>query len=395
MAPVIQDSNNLPDSNSPDLHLSHPTPAECVKIWTNTSTSWRDSLPLQVYLEESLYLTTVPLAKDNGMTTWILVDRNLPPDERPILCSCESFRKRSLTSDAYGNVEDSIVHGIASVFCPPEYRRRGYAARHMKEMAKVLHTWQLEQSRCVGSILYSDIGKTYYANLGWQPNVENNHIVFPPLNIPKPSIAKELTESDLARFCKKDEEMIRAAMSRPANAQRRLTIVPDLNHMLWHIRKEDFATKYLFGKSPQAKGAIAGVVGMRIWAIWTHRYYARPNSESPNNILYILRVGMEDDPEVNKPFIRVEEGRDYIEKQMRYFKAVIEAAQAQAAEWQLDHVQLWDPSDRIQDLIGLSEMEHSFVEREEESIASGLWYDQDGDVNSPPLWLNNEHYAWL
>jgi hypothetical protein len=38
---------------------------------------------------------------------------------------------------------------------------------------------------------------------------------------------------------------------------------------------------------------------------------------------------------------------------------------------------------------------HQIVEREEEGIASGLWYDEKGRItDNGPLWLNNEYYAW-
>lgn len=114
------EQNHLPDSNSPDLHLSHPTRNECIKIWTNTPVPWKDSLTLPNYLQEFLYLTTVPLARDRGMTTWIQFDKKLPQNHRPIPCSCESFLKQSLMGDADGEVEEVVVYGIASVFCPPE-----------------------------------------------------------------------------------------------------------------------------------------------------------------------------------------------------------------------------------------------------------------------------------
>ncbi|KAI9777813.1 MAG: hypothetical protein M1816_004402 [Peltula sp. TS41687] len=391
------DHNHLPDSNSPDLHLSHPTSDECVKIWTNTSASWKDSLTIPVYLKESLFLTTVPLAKDNGMSTWILVDKNLPPDQRPILCSCESFRKRSLTSDADGNVNDTIVHGIASVFCPPAYRRRGYAARLMKELAKVLHSWQSEQVRCVGSILYSDIGKAYYADLGWHPNPANSHVVFRPSETPKCPLAKEVLADDLSKLCERDESMIRKAMATPAEGVKiRVTIVPDLDHMLWHIGKENFACNYLFGKIPRAKGAIAGPPGSQIWAIWTHRYYGHPDAQSPNNVLYVLRLVIEgDEGASNLPSDEEKElHAAKHSKQLSYLKAVLQAAQAEAAEWRLDHVKLWDPTPLVQDMITQSGIEHLVVEREEDSIASGLWYDENGEGGAAPLWINNEHYAW-
>ena len=85
--------DELLNATSPNLCLANPTFNGCITIWTNTSSSWRDSLTLPMYLKESQYLTIVPLAKDGGMTTWILVDGGLPPDQRPILCSCESFIK--------------------------------------------------------------------------------------------------------------------------------------------------------------------------------------------------------------------------------------------------------------------------------------------------------------
>lgn len=109
---------------------------------------------MPLYTVEALYLTTVPLAKDGGMTMWILVDKNQLLNQRQIFCSCESFRKRSLTSYEMGNVEEGLVHGIASVFCPPQYRGRGYGSRHMKELAKALHGWQSDYDKSIGSVLY-------------------------------------------------------------------------------------------------------------------------------------------------------------------------------------------------------------------------------------------------
>lgn len=173
-------SQPLPDASSLNLHLSHPTDNECLTIWRLSSLAWRDALTLPQYLEESAYLTTVPLAKDGCMTIWILVDETLPPDQRPILSACESFRKRSFLSGPEGELTEGIIHGIASVFTDPTYRRRGYASRLMKELTKELRTWQIKPERCFGSVLYSDIGKEFYAKAGWHPFPNNNHIEFAP-----------------------------------------------------------------------------------------------------------------------------------------------------------------------------------------------------------------------
>ena len=389
--------NNLPDSNSSDLHLTQATPVECVKIWNDTSASWRDSLTTSEYLEEQLFLTSVPLAKNNGMTRWVLAEKNCPQDQRRIFCSCESFIKRSLMTDADGNIEEVVVHGIASVFCPLKYRRRGYAARHMTELAKTLCTWQSDHARVAGSVLYSDIGKNFYAKFGWKPNVTNWHFEFQSKNIPWSPLTKELVEDDLGELCRRDKAIIRAAMTASAdNVKKLVTILPDIDHMLWHIGKEDFATERLFGKRPHAKGAIAGPAGSQVWAIWTHRYYAHPNTESSSNVLYILRLVVEGDYFPNKPPL-TGENNFQTEEQLRqadFLIAVLRCAQAEAAEWKLDYVKLWEPSPWVQDAIKKSSLDHCMVERQEDSIASGLWYDENGGYEAAPVWINNEHYAW-
>jgi len=391
-------SIELPDSLSSDLCLAHPTADECVTIWNNTSASWKDSLTVSLYLKESLFLTTVPLAKDGGMTTWILVDKNLLPDQRTILCSCESFRKRSITSTPNGKVSDAIVHGIASVFCAPELRARGYATRMLRELAKVLHDWQSEHAKCVGSILYSDIGKTYYSNLGWHPNLTNFHVVFQPWKkSDQPlGIAHAIAADSLAELCFRDEAMIRRDLAAPAEGSSlRMTIVPDLDHMLWHIRKEEFVCDLLFGKVPHAIGAIAGPPGSQVWVIWTHRYYEHPDANSTENTLYILRLVIENhNIERNFSSDAAKVLSDNNDETVGYLTAVLQAAQAEATEWGLDQVKLWDPIPAVQELIAQSGIDHSVVEREEESIASGLWYDDNGEASVAPLWINNEHFAW-
>ncbi|KAI0444189.1 hypothetical protein F4803DRAFT_512325 [Xylaria telfairii] len=397
----MESTITLPIAESPNLHLSQPTPEECTKIWTDTAGSWRRSLTIPVYLVESQYLTTVPLAKNGGMTIWVLVDKSLPPNERRVLCSCESFRKRALTSDQRGNIEEGLIHGIASVFCPSEYRGRGYGTRHMKEIAKVLHGWQSEHGKSIGSVLYSDIGKEYYARLGWLPNPRNEHFIFPSVKMEKPALAQLVPESELEALCLRDEVIVRKAMETTSTVRKRVVILPDLDHMLWHIRKADFATNYIFGKKPEAKGAIAGIPGKQVWAVWEHRYYGHPDhphkgEEDDRNVLYILRLVVEGDDTANKPHEgQLPPATDAYAEQSTALKAVLQAAQAEASEWRLSHVQLWEPSPLVQSLIKQSGLDATRVERQESSIASVLWFGEDADtLDEAPTWVNNEQYAW-
>ena len=396
---VVQSiSTPLPDAHSPDIHLSHPTGEECLKIWELSSLAWRDALTLPLYLEESAFLTTVPLARDGGMTIWILVDKNLLPNHRPILCACESFRKRSYISDSQGGLTETIIHGVASVFTDPTYRGRGYASRLMRELAKSLRSWQADKTKCSGSVLYSDIGKDFYARSGWHPFPNNSHIKISPSTTPKQMRAKSLLAGDLDELCQEDEAMIRRKMTRRTeDGKLRLVLVPDLDHMLWHHSKEEFACEKLFGKYPQVKGAIAGEVGNRIWAIWTHRYYGDPDSIASGNTLYILRLVIENDVAANADAPEGKEITCNVEQQdirVNHMKAILQTAQAEAAEWKLSSVHLWDPSSLAQQLIDQTGIQNSKISREDEGIASLLWYGEGSGKEDMLEWVANEKFAW-
>jgi hypothetical protein len=391
----------FPDAESSHLCLGHPTPNEMIAISTDTAEEWQDSLFMSKYLEESQVMANAPLASYGGMTNWILVDDRDDPDARQILSSCETFRKRALLSDIDGGVTHVFVHGVASVFCSSQYRNRGYPKRMMRELAKQLQTWQAGNlRRIIGSILYSDIGKEYYTKLGWQFRTSNMHIEIKPGSSSQTPLSRLLLSSDLPTLCEQDEARLRKTIATSAKALNIpcFAIVPDLNHFGWHFAKEKFACNYLFNRSPQAKGAIAGPTGNQVWVVWTHRYYNNPSTKTSNNILYILRLVMEaDESGVHQPEITRERlPQEKYDEQMRYLEAVIRAAQQEAFEWKLDAIHLWDPSPLVVKMLQHMNVVDRVVERGNSSIASALWYNEDGGVSSDfgPLWLNNEHYAW-
>lgn len=379
----------LPDAQSPDLHLGHPTAGECQTVWKLSSLAWTDALSLPEYLEESAYLTTVPLAKDGVMTNWILTDKNLPPGQRPILCSCETFCKRAFISDRDGNLTEKIVHGVASVFCDPVLRLRGYGSRLMRELAETLRTFKADTTKPIGSVLYSDIGKKFYADLGWHPFPINTHIELDPSAVLKESRATKLLSGDLERLCREDEAMIREELtSTSPDGKTRMMLVPDLDHMLWHHRKEEFVCDKLFGRQPQIKGAVVGQPGNRMWAIWTHRFYGDPESASSENTLYILRLVIESKATASRG------GAEKDDCQVEQMRAILQIAQAEAAEWKLHRVMLWGPTSLVLKLVQQTNIQHRRIERDYEGIASLLWYGEGSGKEDTLEWLGNEKYGW-
>ena len=375
---------DLPDAQDPDLYLTNPTTLELEAISKLSFAEWGDALTLSQYLEESRYLTGVPLARNGGMLSWILTDKSQPLNERPILGSCETFQKRAFVASKACQLSENVVYGIASVFVNPEYRHRGYGKRLMRELAKGIPEWHVGSLRPVGSILYSDIGKRYYTELGWPPFPVNSHFEFHARIGPAAPLTHQLNVQELAQLCHEDETLSRDAMTKQPLDGVRLMIIPDIDHMLWHICKEEFACQKIFGSVPQAKGAISGYKGNRVWATWVHRYYGHPESSPEDNTLYILRFVVEN----QRP------STEQLGLLKQNVENVLLAAQTEAAEWKLPSVKMWHPPPLVQELIKRSGLEFRIVEREKDSIACLRWF-ASGENSIGIEWLASEKYAWV
>jgi GNAT superfamily N-acetyltransferase len=355
---------------------------------------------LKDYLNREAYLTTVPLAKDGGITQWILTVAGLPPDQRPILSSCESLRKHAVVcSGPSGSVVDGTAHGIASVFTDPQFRGRGYASRMMRELGERLRTWQVsEDSSAAGSetartgspkpipghshfsVLYSDIGKSFYAKNGWAP-FASSHLAFAPAPSDQENSRVSLIGyHELAELCAVDERLLRGTLAQRAGETGKtcVALLPSLDAMLWHMMREDFMTKHIFGRTPAVKGAVFGEPGKRVWAVWSRGYYGGLETLE-GNTFYILRFVIEDE---SSPEEYLVEG----------FRSIMQVAQAQAAEWRSQVVQMWNPTPKLQELVKISAVQHEEIHRDSESIASLMWY---GDGATSDLdWVLNEKYGW-
>jgi GNAT superfamily N-acetyltransferase len=386
--------SQLPDSHSQTLHLSHPTASERRSILRSNAAEWRYTLTVEDYVEISMVLADNPEANFAGFTEWILVEGSHNPNQRHILASCETYVKRAWVNDPEGGFKEVIVHGIASVFCDPQYRGRGYAKRMLRELGLVLRTWKTDDhTECVGSVLWSDIGKTYYNTLGWSPGT-NVHLEFPSLRSPAGENVRSrlLRANDLPALCAADSNMIRKTLLRTTEKGGLcMTIIPDHSHMLWHhIREELIWNQVHLHSTPGDKGVIAGQPENRVWAIWAHGLSSTETSSTSQGTLYILRLVVE------RPEVFESRERDLSpserEELVLNMKIVLQSAQAEAAKWKLGSVRLWNPSDFLKELISKAGIEYSEVDREKECIGSLQWYGPDDEENVE--WIGNERYAW-
>ncbi|KAB5532769.1 hypothetical protein GE09DRAFT_376730 [Coniochaeta sp. 2T2.1] len=374
---------------SDSLILTTATPQEREKIWSLHHEQWGGALTHEAYLERESYLRNAPLQRLGGITHWLLTTSTSSSSSspRPILSSCDTYRKRAVSCTPDGTLKEGIAHGIGAVFTDPQYRGKGYASRMLKELGEVLKTWQTEKEggEALFSVLYSDIGKTFYAKSGWEA-FPSGHMAFPPAGegeeketngevVQGKDKAHPIGYHEPAELCAADEELLRKKLPLRARETGRtaVALLPDLDSVLWHLMREDFIAKNVFGKTPAVKGAVYGEKGKRVWGVWTRAYYGEVGT------LHFLRFVLED-----------EDGDE--EENARGVREVVRVAQREAREWKCKEVQSWNPGEKLRAAVRRAGLEVSFVERDAESIASLMWYGEGRTLDVD--WVYNEKFGW-
>ncbi|KAF3032895.1 hypothetical protein E8E11_003544 [Didymella keratinophila] len=386
----------LPNGDSPTLALVHPTEEEQLIQSKLNGAEWRGALSPSAYLRREITLSQQALTKEGGITYWILVDT--APQNNPLgpqsgtrlpLASCETYRKKALVWRD-GKLQEVVSHGVGSVFCGQHLRGRGYAQRMMKELGKTLQTHQTDGKECLFTILYSDIGKKFYAKFSWEP-FPSSHVALPASSaasaVDLPT-ARPLHAEDLPELCKVDEELIRKSLeSRSKGSKTAVALIPDSETIQWHHARETFVGQEVHGKVPKTKGAIVGdEVGKRVWCYWTRVWYNADVSVVKGNTMHILRLVVEDD---------VLGLRNMSEGDSKAIAALLAFAQREAEEWKTEHVEIWSPSPSALAGAQLLDKNAKVIDRDSESIASLLWYpEHEGAAADHVDWIGNEKYGW-
>ncbi|KAI8936334.1 hypothetical protein NX059_006748 [Plenodomus lindquistii] len=404
---------NLNKGDSPTLALVHPTEEEKLIQFKLNGAEWRGALSLEAYLRREALLAKQALTKDDGISYWILVDTSLSnnpldPDSgtRLPLASCESYRKKALVWQD-GKLQEVITHGIGSVFCANHLRKRGYAQRMMQELGKTLKTHQTtNENDCLFSILYSDIGKQFYNQFGWEP-FHSSHFSIPTTtsaDLKGLPVARPLYAEDLAELCDIDVAAVRRSLeSRPKGSNTAVALLPDLDTIRWHHAREDFVGMELHGKSPKVKGAMVTTEeGKRVWCYWTRMWYNSNPAEAKGNTLHILRLVIEDTKSKSSTNGHINghtnghvNGSSVDQSEEAAIAALLAMAQHEAEEWKMEHVEMWAPSPAALAAARRLEPSAEVINRDTESIASLRWYpEHDGPVADRIDWVGNEKYGW-
>ncbi|KAJ5636417.1 uncharacterized protein N7484_009730 [Penicillium longicatenatum] len=386
---MIAANVSLPPGDSPDLILVAATPEERITSIKLNSVAWKGPLDIETYIERENHLFAQNLTRD-GLTCWILVDKSEPEGDRTILSSCETYKKKALLAHG-GSVEDVSTHGIGSVYCRPEFRGKGYAKRMFEELSEKIDTWKMEgeaRGKALFTILFSDIGKSFYAQFGWKPFL-SSHMALPPADEGQSNqngnalATRDLYAEDVEKsICNKSvtaklRDQLRDASQKTAGSK--IAIIPDFDHFVWHWAREEFFSKNLLPhrSPPIIKGA--GNDEARVYCAWNRNFGEEPE----DNVLYILRW-VYDDPQ------SAEEEQTLV----RAMAAILRRAQREAHEWNMHAVEFWNPTPLLQKAVKMVDSDAQVVHREKSSISSLRWTGAQQGLGDDVEWFLNEKYTW-
>ncbi|RDA95060.1 hypothetical protein CP533_2175 [Ophiocordyceps camponoti-saundersi (nom. inval.)] len=410
-------------SSSTDLILVRPTDEEQVAIWAQGYAEWGTHLTPSQYEARERHLLATSLLRNGGLTPWMLTWKKTSAEggQRTALASCETLRKRALVRVGDGHVRLVRAEGVASVFVGPLLRRRGYAARMMGLLASRLR----EEGDVAFSVLYSDIGREFYARVGWKVHSSCHVSLCVPPSSPLPVSSsssssspseaktdgdgdddnddvgniKAITDDQLASLAQQDELRLRHKLaSYPSSTPStiRLALIPDLATLQWHFARQDFLSQYIDSLPRQSERPIRGALyesnedeGSRVWALWTLK--SEPSESQSDGVRNVNTL----------EFLRLSYPDSISQAQLKTgVEAIINQALRQGRKWLCTSIQIWNPDgDRVRPILdGLSHLRPEFVVRDDSSIASLLWLglgDGSGAEEMEEVdWVANDKFGW-
>ncbi|RHY77374.1 hypothetical protein DYB30_004068 [Aphanomyces astaci] len=316
-------------------------------------------LTMEQYFEREKDLYATEFA-ETAMTAYVLVPTTAP-NTLDFLAYLEVFKRPCLYTGTrtYG-------YSIDAVFTPVHHRRKGYAATLLQRIVELFH----DHDGVVISNLYSDIGPRFYSDKGWKVN-SADELVLPSTHVippdEPPAVHLLPVESALDRVCR-DDLMYMEQATKTGSPSVYFLLTPSL--VQWFQVRSHFnaRTKTAFPSPPRSLGVYlldheveknSTMMGVATeYMVWTHDF---EYSE-----LTILRC-------------RVSEAHG---------RAFVRAAVAQAAEWSLASVCLWNPEHWL--AAAFSE----FVTTRTDDLPS-LLVREGVDDKHHVTWFGNEKYCWV
>ncbi|RLN10067.1 hypothetical protein BBJ28_00008773 [Nothophytophthora sp. Chile5] len=350
------------------------------------------TLDLPQYQRKEQLQRETPFSQ-RGSIFWALVDKADSDDsssdsalvagETVLCCHCESHRFDCVVRRCSGELERGYSHHIGSVFTLPAFRKRGLATFFLQEVAKQM----AQLPGAVASVLYSDLGPTYYEKRGWRlhPSQMATLEVAHPRNLMTGNRRDDggltltglFLDDALDAFLKADSErLVRELSSASFDGREAFVTLPTRDSVEWQFCiGVHFARVRGLDELPSCCGAKASEDA---FVLWCHNL--------KEATLYIVRTRLPE-PDATGDAAAVT-------------CLLLRAALEEARKFQLKKVAIWDPPAVLLHDHVRSQLEIAVGERED-SLSSARLFNQGGRGDEEegarllPQWLANEKFAWV
>lgn len=364
-----------------DVVFAEATPEQAIIFRKLNSDSWSKPLTLSQYMEAGELLSRTELARDGGIKFWVLYKKS---DPREVVAGCETVRKTVFirepripgASDAGkpDSIEETMAFGVASVFTNPKYRRLGMANLLLKKLQEVM-----DKQSAVCSVLYSDIGKLYYTNMGWNvfPHQEASLTLLNGGKKLDPDSCcniktRLLALDEIRQLCDRDMADLKQRLQNcPADGKIHLAFSPNFAQLEQQFAAEDIFMKLHLNAEVDRRGATT--LDGKSWITWVRK----------KQRLVVLRI--------------VTTAPESEARKVEHIWALLNAAVAEASLSGMKSVIVWNPDEATTSGIKATSNAYEndikvvFTERDG-SIPSFRWQK---DLNtSNTVWDDNYYYCW-
>ncbi|PKS09144.1 hypothetical protein jhhlp_003758 [Lomentospora prolificans] len=358
-------------STSPfaNVVFDEATPDQRKRTWEDNGAVWAGPLTLKEYIARESTLAQTPQCQDGNCRYWVLYHRDDPLD---IISSCETHRKKIFVRPrrgAGGETKELDAYSVASVHTHPKYRARGMAGYLLGNVLDFL------DARVQWSFLYSDIGRQYYAQMGWnmfRAEQMTMSVIEPGFVVPERVKLVRGAGPDVRELCERDAVALRARITAlPEDGKTHVAMVPTYEQISWQHTSANFSAVHIAGRPVANVGAV--VSSGESWVLWYHDFHERE--------LKIQRVVALDEAKA------VDDIRD-----------LFEAACVEAGAWGFKDVVAWGPGETV--TLGAKALANGprgyvklvWNDRLEYSLPSLRWTD-DADAGEV-VWHESEYYSW-
>jgi len=350
-----------------DVVFTEASQAQQTLAWELNGVSWAAPMPIADYVQRERHLSQQALSQEGGTRYWVLHPKGKP---EVFIAGCECTRKTIFVRHPGDLVQTTTGYAVAGVFTNPAYRKQGMASH----MLRCLQDEMDKDSEA--SVLYSDIGRIYYAQLGWAPFPSQQATLQLLMEGPfaSPAATRPLKIDDLPAFCDRDVADLKARLAAaPASKKTSLSFAPTFPQLAWQLAREDSMTRLLRGRPTKTCGAVTS--DGAAWIVWYHDWREQK--------LKVQRIA------VPGPISDADRAAAVT--------VLLQAALVEASAWNLQKVLVWNPDSVVtRGIKGVGNAHEDVVkvvfnERLDGSIPSLRWKE---GKNISMDWVENEYYAW-